>query len=151
MRNKRNFNNLFDSICITLLFLESLTFYVGTILFGVINSKEGTNPIVTLIISSIVFGLMITITIILIIKGCYGYWILLENSIVSKKLFSKRTIIKFTEIEKVEKKIVPAVILGIYKGEAYIISSGIKRIIILINKNKKTLKLLEKEISKFIN
>ena len=150
MRNKRNYNNLFDSICMTILFFVCLAFYLTIIWFGVINSNEGTNPIASLIISTIVFGIMITITIFLIIKYCYGYWILLDDSIICKKLFSKRRKMKLVEIKKVEKKTISAFILGIYKSEAYIIYSSDKKIVILIGKRKKYFEL-ENALTKFIH
>lgn len=150
MRNKRNYNNLFDSICMTILFFVCLAFYLTIIWFGVIHSNEGTNPIALLIISTIVFGIMITITIFLIIKYCYGYWILLDDSIICKKLFSKRRKMKLVEIKKVEKKTISAFILGIYKSEAYIIYSSDKKIVILIGKRKKYFEL-ENVLTKFIH
>ena len=67
----------------------------------------------------------------------YEYWILFDDSILSKKLFSKKVIIKFTEIEKVEKKVVPALVLGMYKSEAYIIYSKVNKIVILTDERKK--------------
>ena len=150
MRNKRNYNNLFDSICMTILFFVCLAFYLTIIWFGVIHSNEGTNPIALLIISTIVFGIMITITIFLIIKYCYGYWILLDDSIICKKLFSKRRKMKLVEIKKVEKKTISAFILGIYKSEAYIIYSSDKKIVILIGKRKKYFEL-DNALTKFIH
>ena len=150
MRNKRNYNNLFDSICMTILFFVCLAFYLTIIWFGVIHSNEGTNPIALLIISTIVFGIMITITIFLIIKYCYGDWILLDDSIICKKLFSKRRKMKLIEIKKVEKKTISAFVLGIYKSEAYIIYSSDKKIVILIGKRKKYFEL-DNVLTKFIH
>ena len=150
MRNKRNYNNLFDSICMTILFFVCLAFYLTIIWFGVIHSNEGTNPIALLIISTIVFGIMITITIFLIIKYCYGYWILLDDSIICKKLFSKRRKMKLVEIKKVEKKTISAFVLGTYKSEAYIIYSSDKKIVILIGKRKKYFEL-DNVLTKFIH
>ena len=150
MRNKRNYNNLFDSICMTILFFVCLVFYLVVLWFGVINYNEGTNPIASLIISTILFGAMITIATFLIIKFCYGYWILFDDSIIYKKLFSKRRKIKLSEIEKVEKKIVPALVLGIYKSEAYIIYSSDTKIVILIVERKNNSDL-DYELAKFIN
>lgn len=150
MRNKRNYNNLFDSICMTILFFVCLAFYLVILWFGVFNSNEGTNPIATLIVSSIVFGVMIFITIFLIIKFCYGYWILSDDSIIYKTLFSKKVKIKLINIEKVEKKMVSALILGVYKSEAYIVYFGARKIVILIREKKKYSEL-EYELTKFIN
>lgn len=149
MRNKKNYNNLFDSICMTILFFVCLVFYLVILWFGVINSNEGTNPIASLIISTVVFGVMITITTFLIIKFCYGYWILLDDSIIYKKLFSKRRQIKLAEINKVELKTIPALILGTYKSKAYIINSNDKKIVILLKEGKKYSEL-SSELTKFI-
>lgn len=134
----------------TILFFVCLAFYLTIIWFGVIHSNEGTNPIALLIISTIVFGIMITITIFLIIKYCYGYWILLDDSIICKKLFSKRRKMKLIEIKKVEKKTISAFVLGIYKSEAYIIYSSDKKIVILIGKRKKYFEL-DNVLTKFIH
>ena len=141
MRNKRNYNNLFDSICMTVLFFICLVFYLVVLWFGIINSNEGTNPIASLIISTMVFGVMITITTFLIIKFCYGYWILLDDSIIYKKMFSKRRQIKLAEINKVELKTIPALILGTYKSKAYIIHSNDIKIDILIKEGKEHFEL----------
>ena len=137
MRNKKNYDNLFDSICMTILFFVCLAFYLVTLWFGVINSNEGSNPIALLIFSTMFFGVILTIATFLIVKFCYGYWILSDDSIVYKQLFSKRTEIKIKEIEKVEKKLVSALVLGIYKSEAYIIYSSDRKIVILITERKK--------------
>ena len=149
MRNKKNYNNLFDSICMTILFFACLAIYLVMLWFGVINPKEGTNPIASLIISTVFFGGMITITTFLIIKFCYGYWILLDDSIIYKKLFSKRRQIKLAEINKVELKTIPALILGTYKSKAYIIHSNDKKIVILL-KEGKNYSELSSELTKFI-
>ena len=149
MRNKRNYNNLFDSICMTTLLFICLLFYLVVLWFGVINSNEGTNPIALLIISTIVFGLMIIITTFLIIKFCYGYWILLDDSIICKKTFCKRRQIKLAEINKVELKTIPALILGTYKSKAYIIHSNDMKVIILLREGKKYSEL-SSELTKFI-
>ena len=137
MRNKKMFNNIFDSICITIFLFILLTSYLLLIWFGVINHNNGTNPVATLIVSTVFFGVMIIMTVIIIVKGCYEYWIVSEKYICSKKIFRKKNVIKFDEIVSVEKKIVPAFVLGIYKSEAYIICSQINKIVILNNKRKR--------------
>ena len=146
---QKNYNNLFDSICMTILFFVCLVFYLVILWFSVINSNEGTDPLVSLVISTAVFGVMITITTFLIIKFCYGYWVLLDDSIIYKKLFSKRRKIKLAEINKVEQKTIPALILGVYKSEAYIIHSNDIKIVILIKDGKKYSEL-SSELAKFI-
>lgn len=149
MRNKKNYNNLFDSICITILLFVLLVSCLFILWFGVINPNEGTNPIATLIFSTIVFGVMMTITTFLIIKFCYGYWILLDDSIIYKKLFSRRRQMKLTEINKVELRTIPALILCTYKSEAYIIYSNDTKIVILIAERKKYSEL-DYELAKYI-
>lgn len=150
MRNKKIYNNLFDSICVTILFFVFLVFYLAVLWFGVINSNEGTDPISSLIISSVFFGVMITITIFLIIKFCYGYWVLLDETLIYKKIFCKRRQIKLAEINKVEQKTIPALILGTYKSEAYLIYSNDIKIVILLKQGKKYSEL-DYALTKFIN
>ena len=104
MKNKRNFNNLIDSVCVTLVLVLLISIYILMIIWGVINPREGTDPIATLIVATILFGGMIIVSAIIIVKDCYGYWILSDNSIYFKKLFSRSVVIKFDEIKKVEKK-----------------------------------------------
>ena len=150
MRNKRNYNNLFDSVCMTILFFLCLVFYLVALWFGVINSNEGTNPVALLIISTVFFGAMIAITTFLIIKNCYDYWILLDDSIIYKKLFCKKRHIQLAEINKVELKTIPALILETYKSKAYIIHSNEIEIVILL-KEDKDYSELSSELAKFIN
>ena len=150
MKNKRVYNNLFDSICITILFFIYLAVYLIVLNNGVINHNEQTNSTILFILSTIVFGIGIIFITFYIIKFCYGYWILLDDSIIYKTPFSKKTIIKFIEIEKVEKKIIPAFILGTYKSEAYIIQSNDKKIVILIKEHEKYVEL-DYALSKFQN
>lgn len=150
MRNKKVFNNIFDSICITLLLIIFVAFYIVTIWFGVINFKEGTNPIATMISATALFGTMTIITTILIIKYCYEYWVLSEDLIYSKKLFRKKVVINLNEIDKIEKKIVPALVLCIYSSNAYIVYSKNKKIVILTDERKKYPDL-DYELAKFIN
>ena len=137
MKNKRNYNNLFDSICMTILYFICIAIYFVVLWFGVIHSNEGTNPIALLMISTVFFGSMIAITTFFIIKHCYAYWIFSDDSIICKKLFAKRVEIKLAEIKKVEKKTVPALVLGIYKSDAYVIYSNDNKIQILIGERKK--------------
>ena len=149
MKDKKVFNNLFDSVCVTLLLFACLAFYLIIIWFGVLNVREEANTVVTMIIATLFFGVMSTITTVLIIIGCYEYWFLSDEYIYSKKIFRKKVTIKLSEIDKVEKKIVPAIVLGVYKSEAYIIYSKNKRISILTNGKKNS--DLDSELSKFTN
>ena len=150
MKNKKNYNNLFDSICMTLFLILIIALYSLAIWFGVINHNEGTDPIAALIAFSLFFGIISITTIIFIVLYCYEYWVLTDNRIFSKKMFRKKVEITLEELEKVEKKMVPALILGIYKSDAYIIYSNCKKIVILKNK-RNNLFDLEYELSKHVN
>lgn len=55
-----------------------------------------------------------------------------------------------SEIEKVEKKIVPALVFEVFRSEAYVIYFKTERIVILI-KEKKDYSELDKELAKLIN
>lgn len=90
MKNKRVYNNLFDSICITILFFIYLAVYLIVLNNGVINHNEQTNSTILFILSTIVFGIGIIFITFYIIKFCYGYWILLDDSIIYKTPFSKK-------------------------------------------------------------
>ena len=150
MKNKRIFNNLFDSICITVLFILFSCFYSVVLWFDVVNHQEDATPIEYLIIFTLLFAPAIIILGIWIITKCYEYWILTEKSICSKKIFRKKVVINLCDIENVEKKVIDALILGPYKSEAYIIQSQSKKITILINERKKYYDL-DNELAKFIN
>ena len=150
MRNKKNFNNLLDSIYITFLLFFGLALCLLSIWFGVINPGEGENPFRVLILAILFFGPIIILTFLAIIYGCYEYWVLSEDSIYSKKPFRRKVVIKLDEIDKVEKKVVKALVLGSYGREAYIVFSKNKKIVILINERKKYFDL-DFEMSKFIN
>ena len=107
------------------------------IYYGVIHPKEGTNPTAVLLLSTLVFGAMSIVCATLIIMFCYEYWYLSEDLIYSKKLFRKRVVINLNEIEKVEKKVVPALVMSVYKSDAYIIYANNKKIVVLIDEGKK--------------
>ena len=148
MRNKKNYENLIDSICATVLLFVCLAIYLW---FGVTDGKEGTNRVFSWIVMSVIFGSPIIILSVLIPKYCYGYWILLEDSIISKKLFSKRKEIKLAEIKKVERKKASVFsTTGLCDREAYVIDSG-DITITLCMEEKKDYSDLEYELAKFDN
>ena len=150
MKNKRHYNNLFDSIQMTLLLLLYFACYLLLLWFGVINHKEGTSPILTLIIATILFGSGIVAITVIIVKNCYEYWFLSADSIVSKKMFAKRVIIKLADIERVEKKKISAFVLGLYSSEAYLIYSKNSIIVILTDDKRKRYPELRSILSDFI-
>ncbi len=136
MKNKRIFNNLFDSICITLLWMLIVLIMLVPYIIE-FQVKATISKIDGLILWIWLWLPGIIILSIWIITKCYEYWILTEKSICSKKIFRNKVVINLCEIEKVEKKVVSALILGTYQSEAYIIYSGNEKIVILINKRKK--------------
>lgn len=142
MSNKKYYNNLFESISCILLLIVLVVFYTVTIYFGVINSGTTSKPINTFVISTIVFGTMILAIIFLIVKGCFSYWYVKEEKIFSKKIFNKVQMIHIEEIKHIERKVVPYLIFGIYKSDAYIIKDTEEKIMVLIN--KKNVDILER-------
>ena len=151
MKNKKKFNNLLDSIFATILLVVAMIMYGDLIWFGVIHYRVGANPIAALISSTAVFGPMIIIIAFMIVKYGYEYWILSDDSIISKKLFAKRKTIKLTEIVRVEKKIVYALIFDDFKSEAYVIYSDKHTITILLNERRKKYPELDCELAEFLN
>lgn len=149
MKNKKNFNNLFDSVCLTILLIFLVVFYSLVMWYGVLNASDDTSPMATFVIFTLIFGAMISILIFVIIKGCYEYWVLTDRAIYSKKLFRKKTIIDLSQIIKVEKKNIPALVMGTYRSDAYIVHSDNCTIYVLID-GKKNLQDLERELNIFV-
>lgn len=100
MRNKKNYNCLFDSIISTIFLIASIGLYSISLWFGVINAKEGTNSILLLIVLTVFFGLSIIFLIFVIIIYCYDYWILLDDSIIYKKLFLKEKRLSYQKLKE---------------------------------------------------
>lgn len=148
MRNKRKFNNLLDSIFATILLVVEAMMYTLLLWVGKIQHKEG---VITFLILTAVFGVPTIIIAFMIVKYCYEYWILSDDSIISKKLFAKRKTIKLTEIVRVEKKIVDALIFDVFKSEAYVIYSDKHTITILLNERRKKYPELDCELAEFLN
>ena len=150
MKNKRNYIFLFESIVTTVMFFCCLVILVFIIWFGVLHPREGTNPIATLFIGGGLFVGAAIVTAVLIITSFYSYWTFQDDSIVIKKLFSKRKQIKLTEITKVEKTTTMSPLYGIYSLETYVIYSNDKKIEIMIREEKDYLELIS-VLNKFID
>ena len=147
MRNKRKFNNLLDSIFATIWLVIEAMMYTLLLWVGKIQHKG----VITFLILTAVFGVPTIIIAFMIVKYCYEYWILSDDSIISKKLFAKRKTIKLTEIVRVEKKIVDALIFDDFKSEAYVIYSDKHTITILLNERRKKYPELDCELAEFLN
>ena len=149
MRNKKTYNNLFDGIMTTLAFLLTLSLYLFLSIVPVLH-PNGQNLFYLHLANNILCGGGTILLGFCIIKYCYAYWILTDDSIIFKNLYSKRKEIKIAEIEKVEKKTVSEHCVGFYPEEAYFIYSHTTTIMIIIG-NKKSYPELDKVLEKFIN
>ena len=136
----KRFNNLFDSVVISVFAVFEVA--LATMAFIGINTGYVTkNKPLGNAICAVIFGIMIFVTVVLIMKYCYEYWSVSNNRIQSKKPLRKKVVIGISEITKIEKKQVTALIFGMYQSEAYVIYSSHAKITILINKqNEKLLK-----------
>lgn len=149
MKYQKNFINLFTSIAISLLFVASIAGYVLMVHFGFLHPRAGTNPILTLIIGTLLFVFIIIGLFFAILFCCYEYWYFDNDVIYSKKLFRKKVVIKMNEIEKVEIKIKQVLMwTWIDNVDTYIIYSQNKKIEIPINND--CLIELEYALRKFI-
>lgn len=134
----------------TVLFFCCLVILVFIIWFGVLHPSEGTDPIKILFVLGGMFGGAAIVTAVLIITSFYTYWVFQDDSIVFKKLFSKRKEIKLTEITKVEKTTTPSPLYVVYSVETYVIYSSDKKIAIMIREEKDYLELIS-VLNKFID
>ena len=91
------------------------------------------------IIVSALFGSMCAILLFLIIIYCYGYYVVDNDKVVFRNLYSKR-IILFSDIINIEIKEESAFVLGTYKTDVLTIRDTKTRIKIYINdKNRETI------------
>ena len=118
----KKFNNLFDSIIMTILSFFSIVLLLSTEIFGVIQNDNNEHKLVTSIIIFSTIGLASITSIIAILKHCYEYWGFDERGVYSKKPFCKKVFIEYRDIKKIEKKVVKALVLEIFKSEAIVIS-----------------------------
>ena len=156
MKRKRLFFNLPDSIYICLLLACLVAFYSLFLWFTVLHPQENINTRFAFVIETLFFGFWIVAAIIFIVVKSFGYWMLTDHSIISKKLFRKRTEIQFTEIERVEKKKIRSFeTSGTYNNDVYIIYSKDKTIIVPLyhsekKEKKKELKELEQIVTPYL-
>ena len=142
---KKQYNNLMDSIVITIFLVVAIIMLVLPISLAITgNVKEGTNIKAVIIAAPAIFGTISLILLYWIIRHCYGYYVICENRIIYRNIYSKKTIM-FCDIKKIEIKEGNALILGTYKTEMLCIYGEKTVIKIFINdKNKdKILKFAE--------
>lgn len=144
---KKNFNNLIDSIIMTIFTILEIIVYIYFVLIFKGNTQH---HLLAFLIFTLLFGIPSIVCIISIILGCYGYWCIDGDVIYSKKLFSKKVCINVNDIVTINKKVISAVIFETFKIEAYNIISKDKTIKIYNHKNKNLETLIsllnEKEI-----
>lgn len=150
MKNKKNFNNLFDSIIVTLVLILGISLYLLMMYFGVLHPREGTNPIATLIVGTVYVGGLLLIGIVIFLIYCYEYWYFDDKLIFSKKILGKRKIILFDQIEKVEKKKIQSLVFGLYSSEVYVIYSA-KTKITISKSSRKNYDDLDNIMKKYID
>ncbi len=149
-QNKKYYNNLMDSITVTVSLIVATIFLVLPIVLAVTgNVLEGTNIKALIIAISLIFGSMCVLFIYCIIRFCYGFYIIQEDRIIYRNLYSKRTIL-YQDILKIEVKEEFALVLGIYKSEKLIVY-GTKTIIKIFmnNKNKDMILNYAKNLIKY--
>lgn len=139
----KKYNNLFDSICMTILTLLFFSAGVCCEYFGVITNDNNINKIGTSVIIITFFVLSTIVSLSLIFKFCYEKWWMEDDAICSKKLLHRPIKIKFNEIDFIDESIVPALIFDTFKSEAIIIKGKNKTITILKNKYVEKNKLSE--------
>ncbi len=73
----------------------------------------------------------------LIAWGCYGYWFVADGFLVAGRLFGKRKRIDLGKSPDYCKKTVSALVLGLYKSEAYVITGddGTQITVLVSDKN----------------
>ena len=133
--NKKNFNNLFDSILLLLLELFIILLYVLVMLFGVIRNETPYKVQVSIICSAFFIPLIISMLIMLLL-GCFEWWKIDNEYVAPKKLFRKKIQIEIGAIVSITEEVVPALILGTYKTDAIIIKSNTNKITIYLDKKK---------------
>lgn len=128
MKHKKIYNNLYESVLVCVLLGILLACYLITLCFGVFSPNENTNPRLLFVVSTCFFGFMIFVLSLVVIRGCFSYWLLTEDSIVGKRLFRKKVEIKLKDVEKVERKRIRSLFGGF--DDAYIFCSKEANVII---------------------
>lgn len=149
-QNKKYYNNLIDSITVTVSLSVAIILLVIPIVLAVTgNVLEGTNIKVLIIAISLIFGPICALLIYCIIRYCYGFYIIQEDRIIYRSLYSKK-MIAYQDILKIEVKEEFALVLGIYKSEKLIVYDAKTIIkIFMNNKNKDTILNYAKNLAKY--
>ncbi len=151
MKHKKIYNNLYESVLVCILLSIMISLYLITLCVGVFSTTENTNSRLLVIVSSCFFGYMIVCLFFVVVRCCFSYWLLTEDSIISKKLFRKRVEIRLKDIERVKIEKIRSPFGGF--ADAYIFCSKEAHIIIplLYLQKKPELKELEQLVNAFVN
>lgn len=102
--NRKRYNNLVDSIAITILLGFVVIFPVLPISLALTgNITENTDPERLIKVMAIMFGSMCIMLLFLMIKECYGYYIVYDDKILYRNLYCRKTIL-YKDIKKIEIK-----------------------------------------------
>lgn len=135
MKYKAMYNNLFDSILLLISNIALIVGYTLVLIFGIFN-KANDYMIISLIITTTVFGILAGLSLFLMLWGCFEKITFDEKNVYSKKPFRRKVTIPFDEIIEISENQIPAVILGRYKTNALIIKSNDKSINVYLDKKK---------------
>ena len=127
---KKHFNNLYDSILITLLLVVVIVLAV----ISVYACSLYQNWKVAVAIGAL-FGSVCIASIVLILIYGYQYWTLENDRIILKKLLGKPQIMFREQITSIQKKKVRTILN--YSCDAFVIETPTTRIAIFVNKGNK--------------
>ena len=134
--NKKHYNNLSDSIITVFIVAIGLVCCIGPIVFVNTGPFDYVQRKTIIIAASIIMGLPSLILLFMIIKDCFGYYIIYDDKIFYRNLHCKKTIV-FGDVKHIEVKTEKAWVLGVYKTELLAIHNDKKVIKIFINKKNK--------------
>lgn len=123
----KQYNNLRDSV-VTLIFLV-----IATGFFSWCGAEAASTSAAA---RNAIFFMMVLVDAPLVyylITGCFEYCIIEADRVVSQKPFRKKIVIFKKDVTEIERGVVGAFILGLYKSEAYAIRSAQSEVILLVN------------------
>ena len=156
MENKKKYNNLYESIIMTILFVLIVLMYIFMISQVIFNYVDPIQRNGLIIFANTFWLLLIIMGFVLIITSCFSYYTLSNNVITYKKPFRKKILINFDNVIKVETKEVKFLLFSYnvrmilpIKGIGHVISDDKNKIIII--KKEKVDSNLERLIFNFKN
>ena len=144
MNEKKYFNNLPDSIFITVLFFQMLLLLSIAAVYTALYESFS----VCLWITLVWCGVFLIPLALAIIFGCYEYWYIKDNTLFCKKLLRKEKCIRLPEITKAEKRSAAIVSWTRKYRNAYILHGNGEKFMIVIN--RKNEQYLNETFEKYI-